>query len=276
MGSYWRDCRSCGAKIIMAEDSYGNWQPLDPGGGRHECSSGYSNQTSSVSRTVFLYTYKESDDFCRPTKCPHCGEEVFFVRHNGGSVWFDSLGKPWPKHRCFDESSYQTSLRFILPVSEAIQSPNLGLVIRIKNQPPGFFARIDVYLMVVKCENGEFVFVHINGIKEPDTVIGSLVIVSRHDRKIYLNGKVIRNVFHFHIGKNEKDGPKTGMTPDATSITIWEPPISPHKPEPHKPEPHKPDPAYSKELVQCEMCKVLVRRSNLKKHMRKVHNKEEK
>jgi hypothetical protein len=42
------------------------------------------------------------ENFCRPTSCPECGCRVYFVRHNGGSVWFDSLGWPWPKHGCFD------------------------------------------------------------------------------------------------------------------------------------------------------------------------------
>jgi hypothetical protein len=32
-----------------------------------------------------------------------CQQQVFFVRHNGGSVWFDELGWPWPKHACFDD-----------------------------------------------------------------------------------------------------------------------------------------------------------------------------
>jgi hypothetical protein len=27
---------------------------------------------------------------------------VYWVRHNGGSVWIDELGPPWPKHPCFD------------------------------------------------------------------------------------------------------------------------------------------------------------------------------
>jgi hypothetical protein len=42
------------------------------------------------------------NDLCNQASCPICGEGVFFVRHNGGSVWFDSLGQPWPKHGCFD------------------------------------------------------------------------------------------------------------------------------------------------------------------------------
>lgn len=35
--------------------------------------------------------------------CPVCGEQVFFYRSpNGGAVFFDELGPPWPKHPCTD------------------------------------------------------------------------------------------------------------------------------------------------------------------------------
>jgi hypothetical protein len=31
-----------------------------------------------------------------------CGQPVYFIRHNGGSVWVDPpLGPPWHKHRCY-------------------------------------------------------------------------------------------------------------------------------------------------------------------------------
>jgi hypothetical protein len=36
------------------------------------------------------------------TLCPECQKMVYLVRHNGGSVWLDELGWPWPKHGCFD------------------------------------------------------------------------------------------------------------------------------------------------------------------------------
>lgn len=42
-----------------------------------------------------------SHDVARPSRCPYCARDVFFVRHNGGSVWFDELGWPWPVHACF-------------------------------------------------------------------------------------------------------------------------------------------------------------------------------
>jgi uncharacterized C2H2 Zn-finger protein len=35
-------------------------------------------------------------------KCPQCGDMVYRVEHNGGIVWVDTLGPPWPKHVCFD------------------------------------------------------------------------------------------------------------------------------------------------------------------------------
>lgn len=40
-------------------------------------------------------------DVCWETKCPECGENVWFIRHNSGSIWVDELGWPWEKHACF-------------------------------------------------------------------------------------------------------------------------------------------------------------------------------
>lgn len=40
---------------------------------------------------------------CWNAVCPVCQADVFFVRHNGGCVWLDDLGPPWPRHGCFDD-----------------------------------------------------------------------------------------------------------------------------------------------------------------------------
>ena len=32
--------------------------------------------------------------------CRSCGKDCWLVHHNGGSVWVDELGPPWPKHIC--------------------------------------------------------------------------------------------------------------------------------------------------------------------------------
>ena len=39
-------------------------------------------------------------------KCPVCGASVFYYKSpNGGRVFFDELGPPWPKHPCTDTDS---------------------------------------------------------------------------------------------------------------------------------------------------------------------------
>ena len=47
-------------------------------------------------------------DECHQTACPICGASIFFVRHNGGTVWFDDLGQPWDKHGCFAQMKFDT------------------------------------------------------------------------------------------------------------------------------------------------------------------------
>lgn len=41
------------------------------------------------------------------TRCKKCSQMVWLVRHNGGSVWVDELGWPWPKHPCFERDANQ-------------------------------------------------------------------------------------------------------------------------------------------------------------------------
>lgn len=41
-------------------------------------------------------------DLSRATKCPICNRPAYFIRHNGGSLWVDDLGWPWPKHPCLE------------------------------------------------------------------------------------------------------------------------------------------------------------------------------
>lgn len=54
----------------------------------------YKSHPDLISRFKFK-------DLTHKTNCPKCNEKVYFIRHNGGSVWVDSLGWPWPKHQCF-------------------------------------------------------------------------------------------------------------------------------------------------------------------------------
>lgn len=53
------------------------------------------------------------ESFTNPNAaCPVCGAPVFFYRSpEGGSVFFDELGPPWPKHPCTDNASVPARLR---------------------------------------------------------------------------------------------------------------------------------------------------------------------
>lgn len=52
------------------------------------------------------YRSHSSESRCWLTKCPRCPASVYFIRHNGGSVWVDPPpGWPWTKHGCFIEET---------------------------------------------------------------------------------------------------------------------------------------------------------------------------
>lgn len=85
--------------------------------------------TGGYSTGRFEWRHRE-EDFCRSVICRRCGQAVFFVRHNGGSVWFDSLGWPWPKHPCHEEERHAIALRRRLNELRATgQSERFGVVL---------------------------------------------------------------------------------------------------------------------------------------------------
>lgn len=56
------------------------------------------------------------------TKCPRCKQQVFFLRHNGGSVWLDEIPWPWPKHSCFQEEAEELPPDWLSP--QEVGSPS--------------------------------------------------------------------------------------------------------------------------------------------------------
>ena len=72
-----------------------------------------------------------NSDFRRPSKCPLCGDPVHFVRHNGGSVWFDPpLGPPWPIHGCFAGKEHPRQIQRTLAESTSrAERVSVGVVL---------------------------------------------------------------------------------------------------------------------------------------------------
>jgi hypothetical protein len=74
-------CAFCGREVIFRNID-GRVVPLHPEGG---CPNGGVGRKAKVLEK----------------NCPKCGQNAFYVTHNGGFFWVDELGPPWPKHPCF-------------------------------------------------------------------------------------------------------------------------------------------------------------------------------
>lgn len=86
------------------------------------CSCGfggaYYGNTVSMADAGGLASY---ESYVNPfARCPVCRAPVFFYQAtNGGRVFFDELGPPWPKHPCTD----RTVTRCDIPIDRSLRRP---------------------------------------------------------------------------------------------------------------------------------------------------------
>jgi len=97
---------------------------------------------SGIGSQVSYGLSKSADSTCYLTLCPKkCGARVFFIRHNGGSVWIDPpLGSPWYKHGCMHPENVKAGRRSAmashLPQGISFDStPSVPMTMR--HRPPG-------------------------------------------------------------------------------------------------------------------------------------------
>ena len=121
-------CDKCGQTIEIRYYD-GRYVPFHPYGacGGEKSANKHSSQVED-----FVGLRENTEDRCNSTTCPKCGDEVFFIRHNGGSVWLDPpLGPPWPKHGCFvdEKTKYRTlAQEFSIDQSQCSHESTLGVV----------------------------------------------------------------------------------------------------------------------------------------------------
>jgi len=116
------------------------------------------------------------DKFCWRTECRFCGRRpVFFVRHNGGSVFFDELGYPWPKHDCLhgDDSVLERIRRSVKNIP-GIRAADLYQVLESNYVPS---AR--VLAVRLRDTNGRRTIWHIAQFEALSAAIGSIVALCR-------------------------------------------------------------------------------------------------
>lgn len=97
MTRFWREAHSRVSSNGSLHWVAGHWVDRDGWGGAPRSSPlAAGPQPNRVTET------QRSKGTFR-TRCPYCGDEIFFHRaDNGGCAFFDRLGAPWDKHPCFD------------------------------------------------------------------------------------------------------------------------------------------------------------------------------
>mgnify|MGYP000899164306 FL=1 len=94
----------------------------------------YSYRPTQFENTQAPHWFTEKlEDVCGSAACPLCGASVFFVRHNGGSVWLDDLGWLWPRHSCFadPEPRWMSYFRQYAPNRDLCKTDQSGTDLRL-------------------------------------------------------------------------------------------------------------------------------------------------
>lgn len=135
-----------------------------------------SRRAVPVSSGPPIATWYAQEDFTRPTTCPRCGStSVWFVRHNGGSVWFDSLGQPWPKHGCFDDGRPVSRLREqVSRLTAHGRRPGVGIILQTVATHPGYCGRI-----AIRCFDGAMLDRVFFTPTDLTKLVGQLVTINR-------------------------------------------------------------------------------------------------
>lgn len=69
-------------------------------------------RTNGNNNSVFFFKKTMYISYLNPNaKCPVCKTSVFYYQSpNGGRVFFDEIGPPWPKHPCTDNPKYYSHI----------------------------------------------------------------------------------------------------------------------------------------------------------------------
>jgi hypothetical protein len=90
-------------------------------------------------------------------RCPVCGDQVFFYQSpEGGRVFFDELGHPWPKHPCTDNGRPAAHRAGIQLIGD--ENNNLAIHLIHKWEDEGFFPLVCSRTKGYKQIAGEFVY----------------------------------------------------------------------------------------------------------------------
>lgn len=226
-------CTYCGGEIVFRRVG-GVTTPIHLDGGCWKTAAPQSYPTA--------LRFDHAHDICRRARCPICDALVFFIRHNGGSVWVNDLGWPWPKHDCFDQAPDCRSPLRILS-ERALQFPgSAGAVVTCVAFTPGVPGCTAV-VTTPKAGSEQWI---VNGVQNPQQLVGALVILSA-DRTMLVHADL-------------------GTLAISRRCPVCSVELSQQEFEAHMTNQH--------EAVRCTRCHVLITRAALEAH-RHEHDRED-
>ncbi len=152
----------------------GRCVPIHPGGGWYCASSSAPSHYTQVSRDGEW----RDPDFTRPAHCPVCGDDVYFIRHNGGSVWVDPpLGWPWTKHGCFVQSDETTrSFSLWTAKSSGLSYPRFGIIMCVTED-----LHFSEPILQIQFTDSSRASLILRYTPSTSSLLGALVIISEED-----------------------------------------------------------------------------------------------
>lgn len=137
---------------------------------------------------AFERVRRSEESECRKTNCPTCREPVFFIRHNGGSIWIEPpLGPPWDRHPCFETAPATGGRTKSAPFASTELTRQLGGHSEpITGVVVGTEISADRRQTVLEIATGEDTVLTLLVKGGADAWIGELVIVSRSQMRVYL------------------------------------------------------------------------------------------
>lgn len=188
-----------------------------PGGGHHTDNIQTVNLPPLLPayRSLGYYKYGwryERENWCKPILCDRCGSPIYLIRHNGGYVSFDSLGKPWPKHPCYDIPRnlgyYDHESSVDNPVSSFEIDPRqfnsftdlnnvlIGLIIQVEFLPKSKSRRVVIQWSNQETSRCILREAEVNNFIGLTVLIGEIVVVSKLDLQMACIGLKVNLPFH--------------------------------------------------------------------------------
>jgi len=166
-------CRECGMPVEFRFID-GRCIPMHTDGG---CSGSGQNLNSTGTR-------RSTESECRKTTCPKCKMAVYFIRHNGGSVWIEPpLGPPWDRYPCMAEPVSGTKdTPLISPDLLAQLGEHRGLITGVVKGSEISKDRRQTILEIILGAD-EALSILVKG--GANSLLGQIVIITPKDRQIH-------------------------------------------------------------------------------------------